>query len=108
MREVPLLRQPPAELSDAAADVVRLLADPTRRRIFLLLMDGEVCTCELPGQLRQAGLIRVRRDGRDRRWISSAIDRNVLGRVHRETGALFDPERPGERVPNCGPVARDA
>ena len=119
MIELPVLGRPHVDLSDAAADFLRLLADPTRRRIFLLLMDGEVCNCEMAGQLglaqnlvshhlrqlRQAGLIRARRDERDQRWIYYAIDRDMLGRVHREIGALFDPDRLGERVPDCGPSA---
>jgi DNA-binding transcriptional ArsR family regulator len=57
-------------------DFLKLMADPTRRRIFLELMKGETCNCEMAGllslpqnlishhlrQLRQAGLIRARRD----------------------------------------------
>ena len=119
MIELPVLGQPCVDLSDAAADFLRLLADPTRRRIFLLLMDGEVCNSEMAGQLglaqnlishhlrqlRQAGLIRARRDERDQRWIYYAIDREMLRRVHRELGALFDPDRLGERVPDCGPAS---
>ena len=119
MIEVPLLGQPRVDLSDAAALFLRLMSDPTRRRIFLMLMDGEVCNCEMAGQLglaqnlishhlrqlRQAGLIRARRDERDQRWIYYAIDRDVLSQVHREIGSVFDPDRLGERVPNCGPAA---
>jgi ArsR family transcriptional regulator len=119
MIELPVVSQRRVDLSDDAASFLRLLADPTRRRIFLLVMDGEVCNCEMAGQLglaqnlishhlrqlRQAGQIRARRDERDQRWIYYAIDRDVLGRVHREIGALFDPSRLGERVPNCGPSA---
>jgi DNA-binding transcriptional ArsR family regulator len=122
MIEVPVLGQPRVDLSDAAADFLRLLADPTRRRIFLLLMGGEVCNCEMAGQLglaqnlishhlrqlRQAGLIRARRDDRDQRWIYYAIDRDALGRVHREIGTAFDPDRVGERVPDCGPAASES
>lgn len=107
------------EVSVATSGFLRLMADPTRRRIFLLLMGGEVCNCELAGQLglaqnlishhlrqlRQAGLIRARRDGRDQRWIYYTVDRNTLSRVHREIGTLFDPDRLGERIPDCGPAA---
>ena len=119
MIELPVLGRPHVDLSDAAADFLRLLADPTRRRIFLLLMDGEVCNCEMAGQLglaqnlishhlrqlRQAGLVRARRDERDQRWIYYTIDRDMLRRVHREIGVLFDPDRLGQRVPDCGPAA---
>jgi ArsR family transcriptional regulator len=119
MIELPVLDVRPLDVSDAAAEFLRLMADPTRRRIFLLLMGGEVCNCEMAGklglaqnlishhlrQLRQAGLVRARRDERDQRWIYYAIDRDVLGRVHREIGVMFDPERVGERIPDCGPSA---
>ena len=119
MIELPVVSQRRVDLSDDAASFLRLLADPTRRRIFLLVMDGEVCNCEMAGQLglaqnlishhlrqlRQAGLIRARRDERDQRWIYYAIDRDMLGRVHHEIGALFDPSRLGERVPDCGPTS---
>ena len=119
MIEIPLLGQPRVDLSAAASDFLRLLADPTRRRIFLLLMGGEVCNCEMAGQLglaqnlishhlrqlRQAGLIRARRDERDQRWIYYAIDQDALRRVQREIGTVFDPDRVGERVPDCGPAS---
>lgn len=117
MIELPVLSQPKIDLSGAASDFLRLLADPTRRRIFLLLMGGEVCNCEMAGQLglaqnlishhlrqlRQAGFITARRDERDQRWIYYAIDREQLRRVHQEIGVFFDPDRLGERVPDCGP-----
>jgi DNA-binding transcriptional ArsR family regulator len=107
-------------LSDAGAEFLRLMADPTRRRIFLHLMAGEVCNCELVGQLglaqnlishhlrqlRQAGLIRARRDDRDQRWVYYTVDRDVLAERHREVSALFDPARLGQRDPDCGPAAR--
>ncbi len=113
----------PAQAEDAsalAAAFLKLMADPTRRRIFLLLMRGEICNCEMVGmlgmpqnlishhlrQLRQAGLIRQRRDDVDRRWIYYSVDRETLGKVHHEVGWLFSPERCAERDPQCGPAAR--
>jgi len=123
MIELPLVdlaaTNPSPELSAAGATFLRLMADPTRRRIFLHLMSGEVCNCEVVGQLglaqnlishhlrqlRQAGLIHARRDARDQRWIYYTIDRDALARVHRELGAIFDPARIGEREPDCGPAA---
>jgi ArsR family transcriptional regulator, arsenate/arsenite/antimonite-responsive transcriptional repressor len=107
-------------LSEAGAEFLRLMADPTRRRIFLHLMAGEVCNCELVGQLglaqnlishhlrqlRQAGLIRARRDARDQRWVYYTVDRDVLAQRQRELMALFDPARLGQREPDCGPAAQ--
>lgn len=108
------------ELSVAAAEFLKLMADPTRRRIFLQLMRGETCNCEMSGllglpqnlishhlrQLRRAGLLRSRRDEHDQRWIYYSIDRAALARVQGEVTSLFDPARIGDRTPNCGPFAR--
>src|SRR5438045_3796089 len=86
------------DLSAAGAEFLRVMADPTRRRIFLHVMAGEVCNCELVDQLglaqnlishhlrqlRQAGLIRARRDDRDQRWVYYTVDRDVLAERQRE------------------------
>lgn len=120
MIEVPVLDPTAEDASALVGRFLKLMADPTRRRIFLLLMKGETCNCEMVGllgmpqnlishhlrQLRQAGLIRARRDAVDRRWIYYSVDLEPLGRVHREVGLLFDPERCAERTPQCGPAAR--
>lgn len=111
---------PAAGVSPDVASFLRLMADPTRRRIFLQLMEGEICNCEMAGllslpqnlishhlrQLRQAGLVRARRDAHDQRWIYYAVDREALAVVHRELASCFDPARLRERVPECGPVPR--
>ena len=125
MIELPVLDLPapgaaPADVSADVGGFLRLMADPTRRRIFLALMDGETCNCEMVGllglpqnlishhlrQLRQAGLIRARRDAVDRRWIYYAVEQAALRRVHQEIGLLFNPDRVGERAPNCGPALK--
>ena len=118
--EVPRQADEGADVSPEAGAFLKLLADPTRRRIFLALMQGETCNCEMVGllglpqnlishhlrQLRQAGLVRARRDAVDRRWIYYAVEREALRRVQRELGLLFDPERISERAPNCGPALK--
>lgn len=102
--------------SSSLAEFLRLMADPTRRRIFLALMDGEICNCEMVSlldlphnlvshhlrQLRQAGLVSARRDAVDRRWIYYSVDRDALAAVCQEFGRLFDPTRVGLRAPCCG------
>lgn len=109
-----------ADASPAVANFLKLMGDPTRRRIFLELMKGETCNCEMAGllglpqnlishhlrQLRQAGLIRARRDAHDQRWIYYAIDPEALARIHEELSWVFDPGRIGERVPQCGPAVQ--
>ena len=123
MIELPLLDGPrhhgtAADVSAEAGAFLELMADRTRRRIFLALIQGETCNCEMVGllglpqnlishhlrRLRQAGLIRARRDTTDRRWIYYAVEADTLRRVHAELGALFGPERIGERAPDCGPA----
>jgi ArsR family transcriptional regulator len=86
-----------------------LMADRTRRLLFIRLMAGETCNGDIARglglpqnlvshhlrQLRQSGLVRARRDTVDRRWIYYSVDPDALGQVHQELGALFDPDRPG-------------
>ena len=103
----------------AVAPLLRLLSDPTRLRIFLLLREGEACVCELAsalglaenlvshhlGALRRAGLVRDRRDASDARWVYYTLDAAELERAHAVVSALFDPRTLGVRVPTCGPAA---
>ncbi len=103
----------------AVAPLLRLLSDPTRLRIFLLLREGEACVCELAsalglaenlvshhlGALRRAGLVRDRRDASDARWVYYTLDAAELDRAHAAVSALFDPRTLGVRVPTCGPAA---
>ncbi len=93
------------------------MADPTRLRIFLHLMRGETCNCEMAGLLdlppnlishhlrhfHRSGLIQAHHDPNDRRWVYYTVARETLARVHRELGLVFDPARLGTRAPQCGP-----
>ena len=104
-------------LSKSAAEFLRLMADPTRLKIFLHLMLGETCNCEMAGllnlsqnlishhlrQLHRSGLIKARHDPSDRRWVYYVVNRDELARVHQELGMVFDPARIDTRVPQCGP-----
>lgn len=108
------------ELAPEAVRLITLLADPTRRRIFLTLMRGETCNCELVEQLglsqhlishhvrqlREAGLIRERRDAADARWVYYTINARALGAAWHELGAALDPSQLGTRTPTCGPAAQ--
>lgn len=56
MIELPVLDVPSggeaiADVSAEAGAFLKLMADPTRRRIFLALMQGETCNCEMVGLL---------------------------------------------------------
>jgi DNA-binding transcriptional ArsR family regulator len=71
--------RPPAMVLSSAAEVAKALADPTRLAVAVALRDGgELCVCDLAWvcersdklvshhvrQLRNAGLVRSRRDGK--------------------------------------------
>ncbi len=113
---VELSERTTADVNPAAAAFLRLLADPTRRQIFLLLMRGEICNCELAAQLdvpqnlishhirklREAGLIEEHRDPHDGRWIHYTVERETLSVVWQALADAFDPVHLGERVPSCG------
>lgn len=119
MIELPVVPAAAPEVAPAGARLLKLLADPTRRRIFLTLMRGETCNCELTQelglaqnlishhikQLRRAGLVRERRDATDARWIHYTIDAPKLEEAWGALAAALDPRRLGTREPDCGPVA---
>ena len=73
-----------------APDLFRAFADPTRLRLLNLLLEGELCVCDLCevldeiqpkvsrhlAYLRRAGLVSVRRDGK---WKHYAVARRSAG-----------------------------
>lgn len=103
-------------LEDVAA-LLKALADPNRLRIFDLLMQGDSCNCELNEKLglppnllshhlrvlRQAGLVRSRRDAVDARWIYYAVNKEAVARWRAWLNQFLDPARIEERVVLCGP-----
>jgi ArsR family transcriptional regulator len=121
MIEVPLLqaptRPPRPDVNESAARLLKLLADPTRRRLFAALTEGETCNCELSEglglaqnlvshhirQLREAGFVRERRDASDARWIYYSLDSDALAAAWRSLDELINPASLRERTPNCPP-----
>ena len=109
-----------ADVTPQAAELLRLLADPTRRRIFLRLMRGEYCNCELSAdlglpenlvshhvrKLRAAGLVREHRDPTDARWVHIRVDLEALGSAWASLSGALDPARAGARLPGCGQSAK--
>jgi ArsR family transcriptional regulator len=97
--------------------LLKALADPNRLRIFDLLMQGHSCNCELNeklglspnllshhlGVLRQADLVRSRRDAIDGRWIYYAINKKLVADWRDWLNQFLDPERIEDRVVLCGP-----
>ena len=113
---------PDDDVAPVGVALLKLLANRTRRRVFLALMRGETCNCELAAdldlaenlishhvrRLRQAGLVRERRHERDARWVYYSLDRDALGAAWRALSLALDPALIGERTPDCGPAALEA
>jgi ArsR family transcriptional regulator len=121
MIEIPLITTPSsaprADVNESAARLLKLLADPTRRRLFRALTEGEVCNCELAEelgiaqnlvshhirQLREAGFVRERRDSADARWIYFSLNADALAAAWQSLDALINPAHLRERIPVCPP-----
>ena len=103
------------DVEPGAAELLKLLADPTRRQIFLLIMRGEVCNCELSGalglsqnlvshhiaKLRQAGFVEEHRDLHDGRWIHYTVNVESLTSAWNTLGMALKPANIGTRLPAC-------
>jgi ArsR family transcriptional regulator len=110
---------PPTRDMQSLAEWLKILADPTRLRIFNLLMEGVQCNCELGDQLhlprnlishhfnvlRQAGLVDMERDPLDARWIYYSVNPAALVELNRAFSAFFNPDRIQPRRAYCGPQA---
>jgi ArsR family transcriptional regulator len=102
---------------DEAVVVLQALADANRLRILDLLMQGDSCNCELNERLglppnllshhlrvlRQAGLVRSRRDTVDGRWIYYVVSKEALASWRGWFQEFLDPARVRERLVLCGP-----
>ena len=90
----------------------KLLSDHNRFKIFTLLLQGELCVCDIEQQtqlaqnlvshhlrvLKEAGLITSRRDSR---WVYYAINKAELGQVYPLVSALFNPELVSDHQTKC-------
>lgn len=111
-----------ADMAPSAAELLTLLADRTRRQIFLLAMKGEVCNCELAGalglpqnlvshhlrKLREAGVVEEHRDPHDGRWIHYTVNAEALATAWTGLTSALDPASIGSRVPACRRRGRTA
>jgi ArsR family transcriptional regulator len=103
-------------LADATS-CCRALADATRLEILQLLVGREVCVCELAGPLgisqpllshhlkalREAGLVRARRDGR---WMHYTLEPQGLEELAAELLALAGAHHDAKSVVACCPPKR--
>lgn len=96
---------------------MKACADPNRLRILALLLQGESCNAFLNEALglapnllshhlrvlREAGLIRDRRDSVDGRWIYYSVDERELTRWHSWLADFFNPSQLATQQEVCGP-----
>jgi ArsR family transcriptional regulator len=97
---------------ERAARAFRALGDPTRLDILTRLVGGEECVCNLTdvletGQsllsfhlktLKEAGLVRDRREGR---WVYYSINREVLDDLERVLASLSGDRRLSRVARRC-------
>jgi ArsR family transcriptional regulator len=118
--ESPFLEQQGLEEKELAR-MLKALADPSRLRIFNVLMEGVQCNCEIADRLgfslslishhlrvlHDAGLVQSERDAQDGRWIYYSIDHDKLARFDAAMRDLLDVNRIQPRLPSCGPKSCD-
>lgn len=93
--------------------LLRVISDENRLRILGMLMQRELCVCELMGELglsqslvshhlgmlKNAGLVRDRRDAQ---WVYYSIDSCALAQLSSEYLSFFDVNKLGpESRPGC-------
>jgi len=102
---------------DELARILKALADPSRLRIFNMLMEGVQCNCEIAQRLgftlslisyhlrvlQEAGLVQSERDTQDARWIYYSVNQEMLTRLDAGMRRLLDVQRIKPRLPSCGP-----
>lgn len=102
---------------EEVAAMLKALADSNRLRTFDILMQGDSCNCELNEKLglppnllshhlrvlREAGLVRSRRDVVDGRWIYYAVNKKAVARWRTWFSEFLDPARIQARAVLCGP-----
>lgn len=103
------------------ARALKALSDPTRLKVFDILMEGVQCNCEIAERLdlsfslishhmrvlREAGLVQSERDPEDARWVYYSIDQDTLALLHERVSHLLDIKRIQPRQPSCGPKSCD-
>jgi len=110
-----VIHRPVEPATPATRDLLvalKALADETRLRIFTLLTRQELCVCEIEDMLnlsqslvsnhlavlRQAGLVRARRDETDARWIFYRADPEAAAALRQKWATLLEVKpAPGDR-----------
>ncbi|MAT44187.1 MAG: transcriptional regulator [Anaerolineaceae bacterium] len=98
-------------------DLFQVLGNPTRLKIFDILMTGVHCNCEIADMtglainlishhlkvLQEADLIQSVRSEKDARWIYYSVNEETLRSIQTETEKFFDNNRIINREPVCPP-----
>ncbi|MCC6179661.1 MAG: winged helix-turn-helix transcriptional regulator [Chloroflexi bacterium] len=112
---IDMISDPLDDMEPAAVELLQLLADPTRRRIFRSLLRGETCNCELTVELglahnlishhlkrlRLAGLIQERRDRHADHWVHYVVNVKALNNALATLNAALTPAPTDARTPCC-------
>lgn len=99
------------------SSLFKVLSDPTRLKLFSMLLSGVHCNCELGAQtglsnnlishhmrvLTDAGLIHSTRKPDDARWILYSVDHEKLVQFQQALAVFIHPEPLPEREPICPP-----
>jgi len=95
----------------------RVLGNPTRLKIFDILMTGVHCNCEIAELtglsdnlishhlkvLQEANLIQSKRDEKDARWIYYSVNEKEIGQVQIQTQNFFNLNRIVKNDSICTP-----
>jgi ArsR family transcriptional regulator len=99
------------------SSIFKVLSDPTRLKLFSMLLSGVHCNCELGGitglpnnlishhmhVLIKAGLIHSQRKPDDARWILYSVDYEQLGQLQQVLTEFANPVNSSKREPICPP-----
>ena len=113
------MKPDPLDLKDLSR-YLKILSDPTRLKLFSILLQGVHCNCELSSLtglsnnlishhmhvLVDAGLVIATRKPDDARWILYAINRELLDRFQNGLSAFLKPGPIPEREPVCPPCQK--
>jgi ArsR family transcriptional regulator len=114
------VRQVPFRIVSVPGDLpifLKLLAEPNRLRILILLTQGELCVCDIEAALglqqnlvshhlqalKRAGLLRDRREGK---WIYYRIEPQTLGERLGALSAVLDTRLAARPAVPCGDDGR--
>lgn len=105
------------DMYENVKDTFQVLGNPTRLKIFDILMSGVHCNCEIAEMtglamnlishhlkvLQEAGLVQSVRSDSDARWIYYSVNEKKLNEIKTEIHIFFNNSRIINREPVCPP-----